>query len=984
MSSKDDYLRNGGPVFENNPAEIDKNPDGLKPDNTDLKRTTKKTLKDYLSDKTSINQFPVDKRHDENKPDTSIYNDPDAKTTPELKINDPDVNEYQFKPQFLQKNPEIEGFKRGKLKDPTIPEQINGNDLLNYQRTDLPSSRIGQYRIQKLSANRFSDNNEYGSNIGDKTFSIRKRTKDTPNSEKQIDLSVDQLNEIASYLMLRASGKDAKPGESSMFVPGIQQLIPGTKLNGNQLNINQIVKDLFVNEEDKDILGKESGQYRDSFGVLNNYFDRFEKTSVGTLALSASIVGATIAALLVAAAPYALIVTNRNVELDYLSNNGELPEKRKLRDKLGNLNYKKPSDIIPTFEYITGIERSRFVSNNRTYFASFYAEILTGGSIFFSLNGNALALLGSFGYYINFCRSIVRDTLRIIDLFTPKNGESDLEYTDNMISYDTLQIVKNSKLTKCMNLFIKLSDLEKDSEKTRDANGLILKLTNIKNTSTELIKNYEDSIDRNKDNMPFYFRDLRNDKIIQFYATLSDFSETYSPQWSEEHYYGRVDPIKFYKSTTRKVSLNFKVFAYDKSDHIEMWKKLQDLTSLVYPTYTEKRKLSASEHYIDVPFSQTFKSQPIIRVKLGDLITNNVGDVSNFIKTTPKSGSFSYGGNIEELFDELKVDQYSESLINGLRKDELDKLKLNLKSITENDITNTPKLGEKLKFLFKNACFSKNITYFGLYKTRDGSREIENINNNLNTINNKKKSKESKHEKVQIQGKVVKKKDENFIDPLSKKSLKKEELTKIAKAKSQFDKQPPFLQGVEKVSLTNKKSDLTGQEFEQVKEESIDKPNRKILTIENQKIDDIEEIYAASGNKVNEIRIKSKKLVKLIRDQYQSLLPDLNLDVQFNTIEYVGIDIDSLEPKLIQKFPSNDISENPFYKAMEKVHGLGALAYVDSLNYKTTDGYPWETDIDYGRRPKIIDVSMELTILHDIQPFSNGELYQHRQSRNGK
>lgn len=952
MSSKDDYLNNGGPVFENNPAEIDKNVDGLKPDNTDLKRTTKKTLKDYLSDKSSINQFPIDKNHDETKPDASIYADPEGKTSPELKIHSPDVNENQFKPQFLQKERMVTRFNPGKLKDVITEGTINGNDLLNQwdynqtaedKRTNKPAKEVIDYVGRNLSLNRFSDNNEYGSNIGDKTFSIKKRKKDKSEADKHVDLSVDQLNEIASYLMLRASGKDAKPGESSMFIPGIQQLIPGTKLNGDQLNITRLIKDLSLNP-DEQIVSSDSGQHRNSYGVLNNYFDRFEKTSVGTLALSAAIVTATNLAVLSAALPFALIITNRDVELDYNTNKIELPSDRKLR-KDENLNYKKPSDITPTFEYITGIERSRFKNENRIYFASFYAEILRGGQIFFSLNNNALALLGSFGYYVNFCRSIVRDTFRIIDLFTPKNGESGLEYTDNMISYDTLQIVKNSKLIKCINLFIKLSDLQKDSEYKKQTNYLKLSLS-------DLNKKSEHNIDVNQGNIPFYFKDLRNNKIIQFYATLGDFSETYSPQWVEEHYYGRVDPIKFYKSTTRKISLNFKVFAYGQDDYKVMWDKLQDLTSLVYPTYTNKRVIEDGNNFIKVPFSQTFKSQPLIRVKLGDLITNNIGDIANFIETEPKdSSALPNDITIEKLFDEaeLKSSYKRKNEINIKREDEFRKLREALATtITSEknsypeesvDITNNV-IGTKLKFLFGKGCFSGNV-HIDFYDTIKGLKYAQLIRNNpINEIPNSK----SPH-------KMTKK-----------------------------PKNDPLLNEVGNI-LSKKTIRIDKSESQQTNINDIDQNHQFDLTNKNFTV---EEIYVVShkGNiATNKILIKSKALIDLIKKDYEEVRAEYNIDAFFDSINYISIAISDLKPKLWINTDENNIKneDNPFYKAMQKVEGKGALAYVDSLSYKTMEGYQWEIDKDKGRRPRIIDVSMELTILHDIQPFSNGDNYKHRQ-----
>ena len=51
----------------------------------------------------------------------------------------------------------------------------------------------------------------------------------------------------------------------------------------------------------------------------------------------------------------------------------------------------------------------------------------------------------------------------------------------------------------------------------------------------------------------------------------------------------------------------------------------------------------------------------------------------------------------------------------------------------------------------------------------------------------------------------------------------------------------------------------------------------------------------------------------------------------------------------------------------------------DSLVYKTHEGYQWELDDSLGRRPKMIEVSMEMTILHDVQPFSKSNYKHYRE-----
>jgi hypothetical protein len=128
------------------------------------------------------------------------------------------------------------------------------------------------------------------------------------------------MNELAETLMLRASGKQIRPELTSaeggdnnavfgpgaaVLLPGLAQLFPGLKYSGTEFDVNSIAELFSGQQPDKDIEGlgeasKRSGFNRDTYGVLNNYFDKFTKQSVGTTVLSAAIILSTMTALSVA------------------------------------------------------------------------------------------------------------------------------------------------------------------------------------------------------------------------------------------------------------------------------------------------------------------------------------------------------------------------------------------------------------------------------------------------------------------------------------------------------------------------------------------------------------------------------------------------------------------------------------------------------------------------------------------------------------
>lgn len=116
----------------------------------------------------------------------------------------------------------------------------------------------------------------------------------------------------------------------------------------------------------------------------------------------------------------------------------------------------------------------------------------------------------------------------------------------------------------------------------------------------------KNKIDDDENYMPFMFEDLRQpDDLLYFRAFLkSGLGESFSPDWNEDNYYGRVDPVPTYMGTRRSIDLSFDVVAWGPKDLAVMYKKLQKLQSMVYPLYDDKGFL---------------KTGPIIRMRIGDL-----------------------------------------------------------------------------------------------------------------------------------------------------------------------------------------------------------------------------------------------------------------------------------------------------------------------------------------------------------------------------
>lgn len=125
--------------------------------------------------------------------------------------------------------------------------------------------------------------------------------------------------------------------------------------------------------------------------------------------------------------------------------------------------------------------------------------------------------------------------------------------------------------------------------------------------------------------MPFYFHDLRTNEIIAFPAFLAGLNDSYSGNWENSDGYGRVDPVRIYKSTNRKISLTFFIASTNSEDFDQMWFKINKLVTMIYPQWSEGTILNNTDAGVKFtqPFSQIPTASPVIRLRIGDLIRSN-------------------------------------------------------------------------------------------------------------------------------------------------------------------------------------------------------------------------------------------------------------------------------------------------------------------------------------------------------------------------
>lgn len=123
--------------------------------------------------------------------------------------------------------------------------------------------------------------------------------------------------------------------------------------------------------------------------------------------------------------------------------------------------------------------------------------------------------------------------------------------------------------------------------------------------------------------VPFSFHDVRTNEVVSFHAFLTSMTDDYTASYDTTEGFGRVEPVKTYKGTLRKIGLSFYVAATSEQDFDHMWYKINKLTTLVYPQYTAGRDLLPDQFQFKAPFSQLPAASPLIRIRLGDLLRSN-------------------------------------------------------------------------------------------------------------------------------------------------------------------------------------------------------------------------------------------------------------------------------------------------------------------------------------------------------------------------
>ena len=121
-----------------------------------------------------------------------------------------------------------------------------------------------------------------------------------------------------------------------------------------------------------------------------------------------------------------------------------------------------------------------------------------------------------------------------------------------------------------------------------------------------------------KDFVPLKFHSVHRNKTVQFRATLSGLSETFSPSWDSHKFIGSPFSNYTYGGISRSATFNFKVYSLNAEEHKAGWDKINFLNSLVYP-----------QGYYD----SSAVVPPFIKLTIGDLYKGKLAFIESLSNT---------------------------------------------------------------------------------------------------------------------------------------------------------------------------------------------------------------------------------------------------------------------------------------------------------------------------------------------------------------
>lgn len=173
----------------------------------------------------------------------------------------------------------------------------------------------------------------------------------------------------------------------------------------------------------------------------------------------------------------------------------------------------------------------------------------------------------------------------------------------------------------------------------------------------------------NKDELdfvPLKFHSVHRNETVQFRATLSGLSESFSPSWDSHKFTGSPFSNYTYSGIDRSVTFNFKVYSLNAEEHKMGWDKINFLNSLVYP-----------QGY----YSNSAIVPPFIKLTIGDLYKGKLAFIDSLTNTWDDTTPWNVSNK------EKKVKTNEAGIITGIDETDINMKGYRLPFITDVSMT---------------------------------------------------------------------------------------------------------------------------------------------------------------------------------------------------------------------------------------------------------------------------------------------------------
>ena len=133
-----------------------------------------------------------------------------------------------------------------------------------------------------------------------------------------------------------------------------------------------------------------------------------------------------------------------------------------------------------------------------------------------------------------------------------------------------------------------------------------------------------------KNGMPFYFKDMRDNTYVFFRAYIEGLTENISPTYASHNYIGRSEPVYTYERAEREISMTLKLVAQTRQELTEIYKKMDRLTSMCYPQYVDEDNPDTTD--IREGYGNRMKP-PLAKLRYGEMYGKTDKELMGYMKS---------------------------------------------------------------------------------------------------------------------------------------------------------------------------------------------------------------------------------------------------------------------------------------------------------------------------------------------------------------